>query len=142
MCRLGLEWIEDIAGCVSEVVKWLNKVEWDLMGSALLIKSRLYIPRIPPDTFIFPLDQTTGHCDSAQPHHIGPSDYQDVPSDSVQIILPRSQSVSLPSSTALASLLLLILIMFHDNKSMVPPFFFHMLPSFALPVSVCFYGLF
>ena len=132
--ELGLEWMEDIAGCVGEVVKRLNKVKWDPMGSVLLIKSSLYIPRTPPDMFIFPLDQTTRHHDSAQPHHTGPLDYQDTPSDLVQIILLCSQSISLPSSTASASLLLLILIMFHDNKSMVPPFFFPMLPSFALPL--------
>ena len=110
------------------MVKWLSKVGWDPMGITLRSKLSLYIPRIPSDTFAFSLDQTIGHHDSAQPCHTGPSDYQDAPSDSVQIILPRSRSVSSSSSTASASLLLLILIVFHDNESMAPPFFFPMLP--------------
>ena len=126
--------MEDIARCGGEVVKWSSKVGWDPMGSTLQSELSLYIPRIPSDTFAFSLDQTIGHHDSAQPHHTGPLDYQDAPSDSVQIILPRSRSVSSPSSIALASLLLLILIVFHDNKSMVPPFFFPMLPYFTFPL--------
>ena len=78
-----MEWMEDIAGCFGEVVKWLSKVGWDPMGSTLQIKLSLYIPRIPSDMFVFSLDWTIGHHDSAQPHYTDPSDYQDAPLDLV-----------------------------------------------------------
>ena len=59
--------MEDIARYVGKVVKWLGDSWTGSNGVRLSSIQDLSIPRNSQDTFVFPLDQTLGHHDSAQP---------------------------------------------------------------------------
>ena len=52
--ELGLEQMEDIAGCVGKVVKRMNKVEWDPTGSPPN-QVKLIYPSDPSRHICFPI---------------------------------------------------------------------------------------